>query len=122
MEYDFAVEKAGTYDLTLYLAATTPVTYEAVQYVGFAINDGEIKMENTVEEPGRQFFLSPQWTKEAYANIKLHHAKVECTEGKNTLRFYAMSPAIILERIVLRREDVPVKESYLGPRESYYCR
>ncbi len=122
VEYDFAVEKAGTYDLTLYLAATTPVTYEAVQYVGFAINDGEIKIENTVEEPERQFFLSPQWTKEAYANIKLHHAKVKCAEGKNTLRFYAMSPAIILERIVLRREDVPVKESYLGPRESYYCR
>ena len=32
-----------------------------------------------------------------------------------------MSPAIVLERIVIRREGVPVKESYLGSKESYYA-
>lgn len=120
VEYDFAVETAGDYELTFYLAATTPVVYERSQYIGFSVNDSEVIKENTVEDPSRQFFLSPQWTREAYANIKLHRSRIHLVQGKNTFKFYGMSPAIVLERIVVRRADVPVKESYLGPKESYY--
>ena len=121
VEYDLAVERGGNYELTFYLAATTPVVYERIQYIGYSINDSEVMKENTVEDPSRQFFLSPQWTKEAYSNIKLHHSKISLVQGRNILRFYGMSPAIVLERIVIRREGVPVKESYLGPKESYYA-
>ena len=121
VEYDLAVERTGEYELTFYLAATTPVVYERIQCIGYSVNDGEVIKENTVEDPSRQFFLSPQWTKEAYSNIKLHHSRISLVQGKNILRFYGMSPAIVLERIVIRREDVPVKESYLGPKESYYA-
>ena len=46
---------------------------------------------------------------------------IPCHAGINTLRFYAVSPAIILEKIVLCPDGTTLPESYLGPRESYRC-
>ncbi|MBO7355283.1 MAG: hypothetical protein J6U50_01490, partial [Lachnospiraceae bacterium] len=80
---------------------------------------GKICIQNTVVEEDKQFFLSEQWNREAHDNIKITKSKIECKKGENTLRFYGMSPAIVLERIVISREGVTVPESYLGPKESY---
>lgn len=118
VEYRFTAQKAGKYHIRFYMAATTPVYYEAKQYIAFSVNDEEKKMENTVKQ-NRQFFLSPQWEKEAFENIKITESTVVCQEGINTLRFYAASPAIVLERIVLWQEGTILPESYLGPKESY---
>ena len=57
VEYLFTVEKGGNYELTFYLSATTPVVYERIQYIGYSVNNDEIRIENTVDEPDRQFFL-----------------------------------------------------------------
>ncbi|MGN6712468.1 hypothetical protein [Anaerocolumna jejuensis] len=38
------------------------------------------------------------------------------------MRFYHVSPNILLERIVLHPEEVKLPESYLGPEESFYCK
>lgn len=120
VEYDFYVPEQGQYDVQFFLAATTPVVYERKQYIGFAVNDGDIHIENTVEDERSQFFLSPQWSREAYNNIKLSEGRIECKEGKNTLRFYGVSPAIVLERIVIKKSGITIPESYLGPTESYF--
>ncbi|MGN0403109.1 MAG: hypothetical protein ACI4HQ_12740 [Acetatifactor sp.] len=120
VEYDFYVSEQGEYDVLFYMAATTPVVYERKQYIGFGVNEGEVHIVNTVQDEDRQFFLSPQWSGEAYDNIKLSENRIECKEGKNTLRFYGVSPAIVLERIVIRKSGVTIPQSYLGPTESYY--
>ena len=122
VEYHFAAEKAGRYRIRFYMAATTPVVYERKQYIGFSVNETGIQIVNTVEKEEVQFFTSEQWTKEAYNNIKILETDAECKEGLNTLRFFGMSPAIVLERIVLYPEGTKLPESYLGPRESYYCK
>ena len=62
-----------------------------------------------------------QWYAEGFANVKLTEAVILCHAGVNTLRFYAVSPAIILEKIVLWPDGTTLPESYLGPRESYRC-
>ena len=122
VEYDFLASRSGDYELIFYLSATTPVVYERRQYIGFSINDSEIQIRNTVEKEDEQFFLSAQWTKEAYNNIKMHSVGIQCIEGKNRLRFYGVSPAIVLEKIVIRRSDTRIPDSYLGPTESYFYR
>jgi len=119
VEYHFVPEKTGKYRVRFYMAATTPVVFERKQFVGFTVNESELQIVNTVENETVQFFTSEQWTKEAYNHIKLLETVVECKEGRNTLRFYGMSPAIVLERIVLYPEGTKLPESYLGPRESY---
>ncbi len=117
--YRFWVHEAGNYVLTLYLSATTPVVYERKQFVGVKMNEGELQAVNTVREVDRQFFLSPQWEQEAIAQIKLVTMTCACREGLNELHYYAMSPAVVLEKLVLSKEETELPESYLGPTESY---
>ena len=122
VEYQFEVRQSGTYELCFYLAPSTPVVFEREQYIGYSMNDESIKIVNTVERKDIPFFLSEQWSKEAMNNIKLVKEDVLCKKGVNTLRFYGMSPAIVLERIVLYNKEIKLPESYLGPKESYIKR
>ena len=117
--YDFFVQKEGVYKIRFYMAATTPVTFEPRQYIGFSMNEGETQIKNTVKEENKPFFLSAQWTKEAYEHIKITESTVTCKKGRNRLFVYGMSPAIVIERIVLWREGMELSESYLGPKESW---
>lgn len=119
VEYYFLAKQSGEYNIRFYMAATTPVVYERKQYIGFSINGEDIRIVNSVREEDKQFFTSRQWTDEAYSNIKLVDNIVTCKEGLNKLRFYGMSPAIVLERIVLHPVGTVLPDSYLGPKESY---
>ena len=103
------------------MAATTPVVYERKQFIAFSINDMPMQIVNTVKEVAKQFFISAQWSKEAHDNVKITESTVTCQKGLNRLRFYGMSPAIVLEKIVLWHETKELPESYLGPTESYRC-
>ncbi len=117
--YDFFAQQEGIYRIRFYMAATTPVSFESKQYIGFSLNEDEIQIINTVREENKPFFLSAQWTKEAYEHIKVTEATVTCRSGINRLYVYGMSPAIVIERIMLWRDDTKLPESYLGPRESW---
>lgn len=117
VEYHFMAEEAG-YHLCFYLAPTTPVVFEREQYIGYSINEEAVRIVNTVERPEIPFFLSPQWEREAMDCIKKTEVLVQCRKGENRLRFYGMSPAIVLERILLWKEGISLPESYLGPVES----
>lgn len=117
--YDFYTTRQGGYQIRFYLAATTPVVYESRQYIGFSVNKEDIQIVNTVKEEDKPFFLSKQWEQEAYEHIKLIEAAIYCNKGHNRLYFYGMSPAVVLERIVIWRDDIQLPDSYLGPRESF---
>lgn len=119
VEYFFEASETGTYKIRFYMSATTPVVYERKQYIGFAVNEEALQIVNTIYHEEEQFFLSEQWKQEANDNIKLLECRVTCRKGKNRLRFFAVSPAIVLEKIVLYPEGIPLLDSYLGPKESY---
>ena len=121
VEYHFVAEQDGEYQIDFYMAATTPVVYESRQYIGYDINASSMQIVNTVENDEIPFFLSPQWRKEAFEQIKITSAVITCKKGKNTLRFYGVSPAVILERIVLHSTQRELPPSYLGPKESFFA-
>ena len=89
------------------------------QFIAYSVNEGSVQIVNTVMEPDKSLFLSTQWSREAFDNIKIVEVETECVCGVNYLRFLGMSPAIVLERIVLYRKGGKLPESYLGPGESY---
>lgn len=120
VSYDFYVPEGGEYNLRFYLAPTTPVTNESRQYLGFSLNAGNVQIINTVKEEDKPFFLSVQWQQEAHEQIKIIETMAICKKGCNRLYFYGMSPAIVLERIVLWEKDKELPESYLGPTESFF--
>ena len=117
--YRFLADQDGEYDVTFDLAPTTPVTFKPEQYVGYAVNGGKIRIINSVRNPDIQFFFSPQWREEARDSVKKVTDTVKLIKGENELRFYGMSPGIVLERILLVRKGTTIPKSYLGPKESY---
>ncbi|MCR5031267.1 MAG: glycosyl hydrolase 115 family protein [Lachnospiraceae bacterium] len=122
VEYRFFTTEEGPYDLTFELAPTTPVTFKPIQLLGYSLNGEEDKIVNTVKEPDLPFYPSVQWAVEAKENVKKVTVPVTCQKGDNTLRFYAVSPGIILERILLIKKGTTIPDSYLGPKESYIKR
>jgi len=122
LEYHFVVNKDGVYDVDFYMAPSTPVNNEQNMYIGTQINEGAVNIDNTVWDTSRIYFTSPQWAQEAHKTIKIYNKKMKCKKGVNLLRFYNVSPNISLERIVLYAEDVKLLDSYLGPKESFFCK
>lgn len=119
LSYSFLAQNEGEYRVRFWLEATTPVVFEREQYISFSINGGEIISLNTVREPERQFFTSPQANAEATDHVKIADYSLPCKKGLNELIFYAASPAILLEKIALYPAGTALKESYMGPAESY---
>ena len=119
VKYRFWVKDAGKYIIWFYLSPTTPVTFKPKQFIGYSINGGSIEKKNTVIDDKSPFFLSQQWETEAKDCIKKTAIVEELQEGENVLTFYGMSPGIILEKIIIHKEDVKLPYSYLGPIESY---
>ena len=117
--YRFMASQDGEYDVIFDLAPTTPVTFKPEQYIGYAVNGGKIRIINTVKNPDSQFFFSPQWREEARDSVKKVTDTVKLLKWENELKFYGMSPGIVLERILLVRKGIEIPKSYLGPRESY---
>ncbi len=119
VEYHFYASEDGEYYISFMLAPTTPVTFRSEQYLGYSVNEEDIQIINTVRRPEIPFFQSPQWEQEAKDSVKKVEDKVLCKKGVNILKFYGMSPGIILERVILVRSGVRLPQSYLGPVESY---
>ncbi len=122
LEYRFVAKKECIYDAAFYLAPSTPVDSRQNLYIGTRINEEPVSIANTVWDSGREYFLSRQWSKEAFDNVKIFHRELNCHKGLNRLYFYHVSPNILLERIVLHPEDEELPDSYLGPEESFYCK
>lgn len=81
LEYTFAAAKDGTYHVQFHMSATTPVTFEPKQYIGYSVNGGAVQVVNTVHEENRPFFGSEQWYAEGFANVKLTEAVILCHAG-----------------------------------------
>ncbi|KAG4081225.1 alpha-glucuronidase Gh115A [Neocallimastix lanati (nom. inval.)] len=62
-------------------------------------------------------------TKQPWSNtneIRISTVNFECKKGLNTLKFYPVTPNIVLEKIIIRPENYKMPESYLGAPETYY--
>ena len=118
MEYKFVTKEAGQYDVELYLQPSNPVSNENTLYYGIQANEDEIKTIDTIPEG---YFVGHKiWNKRVLDNIYRHTSKINCKEGLNTLRIYAVSPGFVLEKLVISPEDKKPADSYLGPTETYY--
>ncbi|MNC60463.1 hypothetical protein D3C75_1103440 [compost metagenome] len=89
--------------------------------LGVQINGGEIRVENAVSDRFRSLDTRcPEWVSAVKDNIRIYSSEVSCKQGVNSLRIYAVSPTLVLERIVLYPAASQLAPSYLGPTESFY--
>lgn len=120
LEYLFVVDKPGFYVVELYTQPSNPVSPENTIYYGIQVNDREINVYNTIPEGQRVGDGDYQWDAGVLNNIRRHASEVTCHAGLNKLRIYAVSPAFVLEKLVIYPVGKEPAESYLGPPESYY--
>ncbi len=121
VEYRVYVKEAGDYELTLYTAPSNPVLYKGKMNVAVRTNDNAYQVVNTIPEEGYVPWLSDDWARGVLDQIHQSSTKVSLEKGENIIAIKAMDPAVVLEKLVLVREDKKCPESYLGPTESYQC-
>ncbi|MBU9710493.1 glycosyl hydrolase 115 family protein [Evansella tamaricis] len=118
LEYHFVVQEAGVYEVDLYMQPSNPVTQEGTIFCGIQANEGDISIVNVLPEGYR--VDDDNWAIGVLDNIRRKVSSINCKQGLNTLRVYAVSPGFVLEKLVIYREGKKPAESYLGPAETYY--
>lgn len=120
LEYHFVLQASGVYELELYMQPSNPVTTDHTFFCGIQANEDDIKKVNTLPEGYR--VDDSNWAAGVLTNIHKHSSSINCKEGLNSLRIYAMSPGFVLEKLVIYPEGKKPANSYLGPTETYYVR
>lgn len=122
LEYLFETKSGGTFELELSFAPSCPTTAEPTMLAGISLNGDKEMIFETVKDLTAFYPTCSQCTEEALNNVKKYRCEVECKQGINALKYYYVSPNLILERIVIHMQGNAVPQSYLGPRESFYVR
>ncbi|MFE6076566.1 glycosyl hydrolase 115 family protein [Paenibacillus sp. NPDC057886] len=123
LEYHFVAEQTGVYQASYYLAPSNTAHMDHKLYLGVQVNEEEVQVQNAVSDQFRSLDNGcPEWVSAVKDNIRIHSSEINCKQGLNTLRIYAISPMLVLERIVLHPIDSKPARSYLGPVESYYVK
>jgi len=119
VEYYFIVREAGSYFLSFFLSPRNPGRKGGELKGAYKINDDEIVLFDTVSNDYFTEWHHKEWSYGVTNNIRMIKEKITLKEGLNTLQFYAGDPNIILEKILIYKQDRPVKITYLAPPESY---
>jgi hypothetical protein len=119
VEYRFALNEGGRYEVELYMQPSNPVTNRGTIFCWIQANEGEIQKVQAVPDGYRVDDFT--WAQGVLNHIRKQVAKIECAAGLNTLRIYAGSPGFVLEKIVIYPEGKKPAESYLGPTETYFA-
>jgi len=119
LEYKIYVKEAGSYRLELFTAPNNPIVYKGKMQVGIGVNKGVYRVLNTIPDEGYIPWISVDWEEGVLSQIHKMSTEIELIQGENTISVKAMDPAVVLQKLVIAREDVTVPDSYLGPNESY---
>jgi len=120
LEYQFVVHEAGSHEVELYMQPSNPVTTDNTLFYGIQSNEGEIQVLNTIVRGQQVSEYNRDWAVGVLDNIRRHISRIDCQEGTNKLRIYAVSPGFVLEKLVIYPVGKKPAPSYLGPTESYY--
>jgi hypothetical protein len=111
LEYDIRFETSGEFDVHIYVAPT--LNFNANKGLRYAVSfDGG--KEEIVNFNGHYRGELGQWQAESIIKTVTKHAVLR--SGEHTLRFRALEPGIVLQKIVI--DTGGLKPSNLGPPES----
>lgn len=118
VEYRFVVRRSGRHRMRLYLSPRNPMIKGGTIKGAYGISGGDVVMFDAVSQGFYAEWRDSEWSYGVTNNIRIVEESIELQEGLNTLQFYAVDPNLILENIVIFREDMPVRDTHLAPPES----
>jgi hypothetical protein len=118
VEYLFYVIEGGDYTLRIYTSPSNNLDGDLVK-LRYAVqyDDEQPQMINSLPDgfiAGDYF--EENWCQGVRWNIRITESPVPLQAGLHRMRFYAVDPGLVLQKLVVYRGKLP--ESYLGPGES----
>jgi len=111
LEYTINISQADTLNISTYLSPTLDFTNTKGLFYAISIDDQKPQLININEVKDRS------WATDVAENIKiLKSAHPVKGAGTHTLKFWMVSPGVVLQKIVIETKKIPY--SYLGPPES----
>lgn len=117
--YYFVVRHQGTYYLEVWSAPANPVSADSRISFGLVVNNNEFGEIPTIQkdykagEPENQ-----EWCNGVLEQVHKTKLQIGLNQGLNKIEIFAASTEFVLEGLFISSQ--PLKESYLGPQESYY--
>ncbi|HEX7070109.1 MAG TPA: glycosyl hydrolase, partial [Rhodothermales bacterium] len=121
LEYHMTLQQAGTVTVNAYLSPS--FDFKGTDGLRYAVSfdDAEPVIVNMHGdgslEPDR---YSPAWMRMVADNAKQSSSTHQIAEpGEHVLKFWLVDPGVVLQKLVV--DAGGLKESYLGPPESYFA-
>ena len=118
VEYAFALDEAGSMNFDFYLSPLNPVSKKNLLQFVAEVNDAKI-LKDVVPLSFAVGDDQQPWGNDIVNNIRVSTVTAPCKAGLNILRIYPVTPAFVLEKIVIHAENKPMPYSYLGAPETY---
>lgn len=119
VQYSFIAREEEGYILSFYLSPRNPMQKGNNIKCCYSINHNNIQLLNSVSENYYTEWYDEEWNFGVMNNLRIVTTTVNLNKGKNTLKFYATEPNIILEQIVLYPASKKLPKLQLAPLESY---
>ena len=121
LSYQVQIEEAGVYQIEVQCAPGNPLLPGGKLRYGLKVNDGAWQVVNRVAENYRGGnWNDKEWCQQVLENINRSVTQASLQQGKNTIHIKAMDAGMVIERIVIYKENEQTLRFYLGPEESPY--
>ena len=120
--YKVVMPSAGEYAMDMYLSPANPANAIPELNVGVAVNNEQHGVINVIPEGFAVGDGNMAWQKGVLDNIRKTTINLRLREGLNSISIAALSPGLVLEKLVIYRKDAAPLSSYLGPEETYYIK
>lgn len=123
LSYHVYVEQAGNYLLNIYSAPVNPRVMNGKIEIGVKFNE---EVEKILPVLTKDYVAGEsscgEWSQKALNQIQITSEQFLLKKGENVLKLIAKDPGLVLEKLVLVRENVKMPYSYLGPVETFYTK
>ena len=121
IEYLIQVEKEDHYIMEVWMAPSNPMENEAGMRFTTSVNGAKKQIIDSIPESFEAgVSRNESWARGVLDNVRKTKTKQIFRQGVNTIEIGMVDSGFVLERLVIYAKSNPIKESYLGPKESYF--
>ncbi|MCM1127009.1 MAG: glycosyl hydrolase 115 family protein [Lachnospiraceae bacterium] len=120
LTYRFLAGEEGEYQMEVWLSPTNPMQSGTSLRFSLESPDGTRRIVTAVPNDFKAGdWNDPRWCRGVVDQIRVVKTAVTCRKGVQEITIGALEAGLILERILLYRQENEPEASYLGPAESY---
>ncbi len=119
LEYQICLLDTGKYSLEAWFSPTLNYQKDDGLHYAFSIDGGEPQLMNLHKDAKAADWTYPKWWNDSATDniMKQTIVQKELSAGVHTIRYHLVDPGLVLEKIVLKKEEANT-DSYLGPPPS----